>query len=394
MTGAPLRETGGPPREGGPRLRVAMIGGRGVPANYSGFDTLIEELSVRLVERHCMDVTVYCRRHYYDVRPPVHRGVRCVYLRSVRGKGIESIWHTSRCVLHALFRRYDVAFVVDPANAPFAWPLRLFGTPTVFHTDGLGWMRSKWSGLARRYYEWAEGFCARTAVALVTDARAMQRYYEAKWKRSSTFLAYGSESTGGVSDEGLARFAVRPRDYYLVVARLEPENNTEILVREYLASGIQRPLLVVGGARYRTAYHERLFALACDRVRFVGGVYEPEVLNGLYANCRAYLHGHEVGGTNPGLLRAMAHGAPVLAVDCEFNREAAGEGGRWFGKHSGECASLLRTVDGDEDLLLSLGDAARGRARSAYRWDEVADGYAALIRQVAGSRLPKPTAER
>lgn len=364
-------------------LRVAMIGGRGVPANYSGFDTLIEELSARLVERHGMDVTVYCRRHYYDVRPPVHRGARCVYLRAVRGKGIESIWHTSRTVLHALFRRYDVAFVVDPANAPFAWPLRLFGTPTVFHTDGLGWMRSKWSGLARRYYEWVEGFCARTATALVTDARAMQRYYETKWKRSSTFLAYGSESTAGVSVEGLARFSVRPRDYYLVVARLEPENNPELLVREYLASGLQRPLLVVGGARYRTAFHERLFALASERVRFVGGVYEPAVLNGLYANCRAYLHGHEVGGTNPGLLRAMAHGAPVLAVDCEFNREVAGDGGRWFGKQPGECASLLRTVDGEEHLLAALGEAAMGRARSVYRWDEVADGYAALFREVA-----------
>lgn len=373
-------------RATGPKLRVAMIGGRGVPANYSGFDTLIEELSARLVARHGMDVAVYCRRHYYEVRPEQHRGVRCVYLRAVRGKGIESIWHTSRSVLHALFRRYDVAFVVDPANAAFAWPLRLFGTPTVFHTDGLGWMRSKWSGPARRYYEWVEGFCARTASALVTDARAMQSYYASKWKRSSTFLAYGSESTGGVSTEGLARFSLSPRDYYLVVARLEPENNTETIVREYLASGLARPLVVVGDARYRTAYHERLFALANDRVRFVGGVYEPAVLDGLYANCRAYVHGHEVGGTNPGLLRAMAQGAPVLAVDCVFNREVAADGGRWFGKQSGDGATLFRAVDGDDALLARLGSLAKARADSAYRWDEVADGYAALFRTVAGQK--------
>ena len=367
-------------------LRVAILGGRGIPANYSGFDTLIEELSARLVARHGMDVTVYCRRHYYEQRPATHRGARCVYLRAVRGKGLESIYHTSRSVLHAMFRRFDVAFVVDPANAPFAWPLRMLGTPTVFHTDGLGWMRSKWSGLARRYYRWVEGFCARTATALVTDARAMQRYYQTTWGRDSTFLAYGSESQGGVSDEGLARFSVRPRDYYLAVARLEPENNAEVLVREHLASGVARPLLVVGGARYRTAWHERLFATACDRVRFVGGVYEPAILNGLYANCRAYVHGHEVGGTNPGLLRAMAHGAPVLAVDCEFNREVAADGGRYFGKAAGEGAALLRSVDGDDAALLRLGSAAKARADSAYRWDDVADGYADLFRSVARRR--------
>ncbi len=367
-------------------LRVAILGGRGVPANYSGFDTLIEELSARLVARHGMEVTVYCRRHYYEQRPAMHRGVRCVYLRAGRGKGVESVYHTSRSVLHAMFRRFDLAFVVDPANAPFVWPLRLLGTPTVFHTDGLGWMRSKWSGFARRYYRWVEGLCARTATALVTDARAMQRYYETTWRRESTMLTYGSESQGGVSVEGLARFSLRPRDYYLVVARLEPENNAECLVREYLAAELGRPLLIVGGARYRTAFHERLLAMACDHVRFVGGVYEPAVLNGLYANCRAYLHGHEVGGTNPGLLRAMAHGAPVLAVDCEFNREVAQDGGRYFGKAAGEGKALLRALDGDDAALAAIGAAAKSRAATAYRWDDVADGYAALFRSVARQR--------
>ena len=360
-----------------------MLGGRGIPANYSGFDTLLEELSARLVAQHGMDVTVYCRRHYYDERPALHRGVRCVYLRAIRGKGLESIYHTSRSVLHTCLRRFDVAFVVDPANAPFALPLRLRRIPTVFHTDGLGWKRSKWSGSARRYYRWVEGFCARSATALVTDALAMQRYYQQVWGRDSTYLAYGAESQGGLSDEGLLRFSLQQGGYYLVVARIEQENNTELLVREYLASAVSRPLVVVGGARYASDYSKRLFALACDRVKFVGGVYESAVLNGLYRHCRAYVHGHEVGGTNPGLLRAMAHGAPVLAVDVDFNREVLGDGGRFFGKTAGEGASLLRAVDGDDALLRTLGAAARARAESAYRWDDVAAGYARLFQTVA-----------
>ncbi len=371
-------------------LRIAMIGGRGVPANYSGFDTLIEELSARLVADHGMDVTVYCRRHYYRQRPAVWRGARCVYLRAIRGKGIESIWHTGRCVLHALWRRFDVAFVVDPANAPLALPLRLLGTPTVFHTDGLGWQRSKWSGPARRYYRWVEGLCARTATALVTDAVAMQRYYREQWRRDSTFLAYGAESGGGAVDDGLERFGLTPHGYYLVVARIEPENNTELIVREFLAADLPVPLVVVGAARYESEASRRLFALASERVRFVGGVYEHEVLNGLYRGCRAYLHGHQVGGTNPGLLRAMSWAAPCLAVDVDFNREVIGPAGRFFGKQQGACAALLRELHGDLEALRAAGERGRERSRSAYRWDDVAAGYAALFRRVAGRESTAP----
>lgn len=365
-------------------LRVAILGGRGIPANYSGFDTLIEELSVRLVQGHGMDVTVYCRRAYYPERPPVVRGVRCVYLRAVRGKGLESIWHTCRSVLHAMWRRYDVVFVVDPANAPFALPLKLVRKPTAFHTDGLGWKRTKWGGFSRRYYKWVEGFCARTATELVTDARAMQHYYRREWGRDSTCLAYGAETGGGANDEGLRRFALQPQGYYLVVARIEPENNTELLVREYLASGLPHPLIVVGAARYESESSRRLFALACERVRFVGGVYEAEVLNGLYRGCRVYLHGHEVGGTNPGLLRAMSWGAPCVAVDVDFNREVIGPSGRFFAKTDGAMAAAVRSLDGDAEALAAMRAAVQERARTAYRWDDVAAGYAALFRRMAG----------
>ncbi len=372
-------------------LRLAIIGGRGIPANYSGFDTLIEELSVRLVADHGMDVTVYCRRHYYDERPATYRGVRCVYLRAVRGKGLESIWHTTRSVLHACFRRYDVVFVVDPANAPFVLPLKLLRCPIAFHTDGLGWMRSKWSGISRRYYRWVEGFCARVATALVTDAKAMQEYYRVTWKAESTFLAYGAETGGGATTDGLQRLGLRERDFYLVVARLEPENNTELIVREYVRSGLTRPLIVVGGARYGSDWSRRLFSHASDTVRFVGGIYDAPVLNGLYRACRAYLHGHEVGGTNPGLLRAMWWGAPCIAVDCGFNREVIDDGGAFFAKEAGGLSRVLADLDPDARRLSAFGERAATRARTAYRWDDVAAGYAAFFRRLARRGDAEPT---
>ncbi len=368
-------------------FRVAVIGGRGIPAKYSGFDTLIEELATRLVERHGMDVTVYCRRPYYAERPRVWQGIRCVYLPAFGGKGFESLFHTSLSVLHACAGRSDVVFVVDPANAPCVLPLKLLRRPVIVHTDGLGWKRSKWGAFSRRYYKWVEGFCGRVATALVTDARAMQTYYRDTWGRESTFLPYGSESGQGAADDGIARFGLTPGGYYLVVARLEPENNTELIAREFLASGVMAPLVVVGAARYGTGYSDRLSALAGDRVRLVGGVYEPATLNGLYRGCRAYIHGHEVGGTNPGLLRAMAWSAPCLAVDVEFNREVLAGSGRFFPKTPGALAALLRATDADPEERRRLGQQAAARARAEYRWDDVADGYADLFRRVARRRV-------
>lgn len=363
-------------------MKIAILGGRGIPANYSGFDTLIEEIGGRLAAEPGFEVTVYCRRRYYESRPPRVRGVRCVYLPALPGKGIESISHTTFSVLHLLPRACDLAFVVDPANAPFALPLAAKRIPVVFHTDGLGWMRSKWGGLSRRYYKWVEGLCARTATALVTDSRAMQQYYLREWDAPSAFIPYGAVTTGGADDSALTRLGLAPGGYWLVVTRIEPENNTDLIVREYLASGSALPLVVVGGARYASAYSQQLFAQASERVRFVGPIYAPAALNGLYAQALCYLHGHEVGGTNPGLLRAMHAGAPCLAVDIGFNREVLDQAGRYFAKTAGSLAGLLREVECDPGDRTARGRAGQERASRLYRWDAVASAYAELFRRL------------
>ncbi len=376
--GAPVAAVGRPPR-------IALLGGRGIPANYSGFDTLLEEVAIRLVEQHGMDVTVYCRRRYYPSRPRLVHGVRCVYLPALPGKGIESISHTCICVGHALFRRFDLVFVVDPANAPFCLPLKLRRFPVVFHTDGLGWKRSKWSRLARAYYKRVESLCAKTATALVTDSRAMQRYYTETWRASSTFLPYGAITRGGSNTSALQRLGLEPHQYWLVVTRIEPENNTDLIVAGYLAAQSRHPLIVVGHARYASDYSQQLFAMAGPQVRFVGGIYDAPALNGLYANCLAYLHGHEVGGTNPGLLRAMEAGACCAAVDVAFNVEVLEDTGVYFRKDANVIAAALQALERDPDRAKERGAAAQIRARCLYRWDAVAAGYAALFRSLVAT---------
>ncbi len=367
-------------------VKIAIIGDRGIPARYSGFSNLAEEVSARLVNDHGMDVTVYCRRHYFSERPRTYRGARCVYLPAPGGKSFESIIHSTAAILHAACRRFDLAFVLDPGNAPLALPLVVRRMPVVFHTDGLGWQRRKWSPLQRRYYKWSERVCASLGSWLVTDSRAMQDYYRAEYGAESSFIPYGSAVGAAANDQCLEKYGLESRRYLLVVARIEPENNTDLVIREYRASGLRRPLVIVGGARYETEYSRSVFAQAGDGVRCLGPVYEPDMLNGLYRNCYLYVHGHEVGGTNPSLLRAMDAGAACLPIDVTFHREVLGDDVPHFDRTPGSLAALLVRLDQDPQRVSALGRLARDRAETLYRWDAVSAAFAELFRGLVQAR--------
>ena len=357
-------------------LRIAMIGDRGIPARYCGFSNLVEEVATRFVADYGIEVTVYCRSQYFDSHPPYYRGVHLVYLSAPGGKSFESLWHSARAILHAACRPYDLAFVVDPGNSPLTLPLLLRRIPFVIHTDGLGWQRRKWSAIQRRYYRWSEWLSARLATALVCDSIAIREYYRKAYRKDSTFIPYGGIAGDPPNEGAPALFGLNPGEYHLVVARLEPENNVDLVIREYKNSNARFPLVYVGGARYESDYSRRVFAEADDRVKCIGAVYESDVLNGLYKHCRSYLHGHEVGGTNPSLLRAMAAGAACVPIDVVFHREVMGGEGRFFDRQTGSLARIIESLEADSDLAAGLGRLARHRAEHFYRWDAVAAAYA------------------
>lgn len=363
-------------------LKIAIIGDRGIPARYSGFSNLAEEVASTLVRDHGMDVTVYCRRHYFEAHPATYKGVRLVYLPAPGGKSFESIIHSTLAILHASLRRFDVALVLDPGNAPFVLPLKLRGMPVVIHTDGLGWQRRKWSRLQQRYYRWSEWVSAKLATRLVTDSRAMRDYYLREYSADSSFIPYGGTVGDPPDDRCLEKFGLERHGFYLVVARLEPENNTDLVIREYKAAGLKRPLVVVGGARYESEYSKKIFAEATDQVRCIGAVYESALLNGLLKNCYVYIHGHEVGGTNPSLLRAMDAGAATLPLGVVFHREVLGPEGDYFEKDPGSLAAGLRRLDADVARVASMRALAKHRTDALYRWDAVSAAYAELFRRI------------
>jgi glycosyltransferase involved in cell wall biosynthesis len=363
-------------------VRIALLGTRGVPARYGGYETALEEVGSRLAASG-HDVVVYCR--YAGQRDPSYRGMRLVNLPAVRRRSLETLSHTALSVGHALSRRRpDVALVFNAANAPLLPVLRAAGVPVAVHVDGLEWRRAKWQGVGARYYRAAERWSARWADAVVADARGIADHLLAAYGRESEFIPYGAPIIEPGADR-LGELGLGVHDYHLAVARFEPENNLHLLVAGRLASGARLPLVVVGSAPYAQRYEAAVRELASgdQRVRFTGAIWDDELLDQLYAHAASYLHGHSVGGTNPSLLRAMGAAAPVTALDVVFNREVTGGLARYVTTES-DVAAALEADEADRVGAVSRGRALQERARTEYVWDDVAAAYERLCKRLAG----------
>ncbi len=360
-------------------VRIAMIGTRGVPGRYGGFETAVEEIGRRLVERG-HEVTVYCRG---EDRSPSYLGMRRIVLPAVRARVAETLSHTALSVLHQVRDHADVALVFNAANAPLLPVLRARGIPVALNVDGLEWKRGKWGPNGRRYYLASERLAVRWADVLVADAVGIQDYYRRRYGAPSRFLPYGAPLLEDPALHRLSELALAPGGYHLVVARFEPENHVDVILRGYLESAAEQPLVVVGSAPYASPHVEELQRLGAgdDRVRMLGGVFDQELLDALYAGASSYLHGHSVGGTNPSLLRALGAGAPVTAFDVDFNREVARETGLYFADEA-DVAAALKTVEADPAAARERGAAGRRSAGERYRWDDVAAGYEDVCRRL------------
>lgn len=360
-------------------MRIAMLGTRGVPASYGGFETAVEEVGRRLVDLG-HEVTVYCR----NKDEPEYRGMKRVELPALRRRSLETLSHTALSALHAVRNKPDVALVFNAANAPLLPLLKLRRIPTAVHVDGLEWRRGKWAGAGKRYYMAAEALAVAWAHDLIADCTAIADYYRWKFKAESSVLTYGAPLVDSPAVERLAELGLEAKKFHLVVARLEPENNVDLIARGYLQSGCRYPLVVVGGNPYPTDYTRGLLSILDgeERIRPLGGIYDQELLDTLYQTSLTYLHGHSVGGTNPSLLRAMGAGATVVATGNRFNREVVGDAGLFFDDES-ELAKVLEAAETDPALSARYSQLARARAAAEYDWDEVAMGYEKLCVRLA-----------
>ncbi|MBV7458369.1 DUF1972 domain-containing protein [Acidovorax sp. sif0632] len=363
------------------KLRIALLGARGIPASYGGFETFAEQLSIRLVERG-HEVTVYAETSESSVEDTFYQGVRVRHKRRPRWGAASVLAYDCACLWDAR-RGYDLVYMLGYGAAWACWWPRVFGVPVWINVDGLEWARSKWGRVARIYLRCMEWVASRVATRLIADAEAIaQRFRETYPKGApSSFIAYGAElvQDRDVDPSVLSAWGLKPRRYMLVVARPEPENHILEIVQGYEMHGSDWPLVIVGDVSGATAYQQLLRQHASDRVRFLGGIYDTGQLASLRVHAACYLHGHSVGGTNPSLLEALACGNWVIAHDNPFNREVARDAADYFATPEQLARSLDLVVGQSDAMLPQRSQRARDIVAEHYTWEGIADAYEALM---------------
>ncbi|HEU4432631.1 MAG TPA: glycosyltransferase [Pyrinomonadaceae bacterium] len=372
-------------------MRIAILGTRGIPASYGGFETFAEHLATRLVARG-HEVTVYCRAHYVSPRQMEYHGVRLKVLPTIRHKYFDTVIHGFLSAVHAVSQRFDAALICNAANAPFSPVLRLTGTPVAINVDGLEHKRKKWNWLGRRYYQLAEYLSTLLPNEMVTDAQVIQDYYLAQHKAQSTMIAYGSEVERRPDRELVRKWRVEPNRYVLYVSRLEPENNAHLVIEAFKKVRTAYRLLVVGDAPYAEQYIEDLKARARGdkRIIFTGFVFGQDY-RALQQNAYCYVHATEVGGTHPALLEAMGYGNCVLTLATPENLEVVGDAGVSYGDEF-DLAEKLQRVLRDGSLVHAYRHRAQMRIRRNYDWDRVVDQYEQLFARMCGKEVDFATA--
>jgi glycosyltransferase involved in cell wall biosynthesis len=353
-------------------VRIALLGIRGVPARYGGFETFAEQLGVRLVARG-HHVTVYGRTRYVRRGIETYRGIEVVRLPAPRSKYLETVIHSLFSAVHSLAGRHDIVYVCNSANVPSVVLLRACGRRVVLNVDGLEWQRAKWHAIGRAYYRSCAWLAAHLPVHVVTDAAVIQRHYLEHYGRATALFPYGADLDRVVDDGTLERLGLEPRRYILYVSRLEPENNAHVVIDAYGRVATDLPLVVVGDAPYSSSYIAGLRRQADERVRFVGAIY-GQGYRVLQANAGLYVQATEVGGTHPALVEAMGFGNAILANDVPEHREVLGAAGRYY-RGSSQLAVELASLLGDPEAQESLRTASRRRAQESYSWDSIAASY-------------------
>ena len=368
-------------------MNIAVLGIRGIPANYGGFETFAEELAVRLV-CNGNKVTVYGRKSYRKIPENSYKGVQLVFLPTIRGKYFETVVHTFLCILHSFFRKYDIIFICNAANSIMSFIPRLSGKKVIVNVDGLERKRKKWNFFGRLWYLCGEVFSLFFPNAVVTDAKFVQEYYLRKYNKITTFIPYGAHIQKTSSQEILNKYNLEPNGYFLYVSRLEPENNAHIVIQAFKKVKTQKKLVIVGDAPYAEEYKKYLRKLAEgeERIIFTGyvfGVGYKEFQGFAYA----YIHASEIGGTPPALIGAMGFGNCILANGTEGNCEVVGNTGIVYNKNDiDDLALKMEELVNNPEKTKYYGKLAEERVRQNYSWDFVINEYEKLFASLMGKR--------
>jgi glycosyltransferase involved in cell wall biosynthesis len=367
-------------------VKIAIVGIRGIPASYAGFETAAEEISTRLAARG-HEVTVYNRSQDIKYRAPTYRGVRLVRLPTWHSKHLATMAHTLLGTLHALTKKPDVIHYFGGPPGALSFIPRLFGKKTVCSVDGLDWSRDKWGKAARAYLRVSETVVIRAANAIVTDSPVGEQYYREKYGLETSMIAYGANTERLDSPEWLERYGLEPRKYVLCVGRLVPDKNVHVLISAFEQIETDMKLVIVGDDLWSKDYIDSLKRMAGPRVVFTGYLY-GEGCAALQSNAYLFALPQMVGGTPPVLLEAMGYGNCVLVSDTSFHTETIGDAGVAFDLDAGDAdlKQKLEWLLNDPEAVEDYRKRAVEHVQNRYQWDKVVDAHEELYARLLGQR--------
>lgn len=371
-------------------LKIGILGTRGIPNHYGGFEQFAEHLSAGLSQRG-HDVSVYnSSLHPYQQKK--WNGVQIIHCKDPENKigTAGQFVYDWNCISDARTRNFDVLLHLGYTSDSvwhWRWPKK---TVNIVNMDGMEWQRSKYNKPTQRFLKWAESLAAKNAHTMIADSPGIQEYLFKKYSKKPVFIPYGARPFLQPDPSVLIKYKLTAYRYFLLIARMEPENNIEMIIRGHLASGHPHPLVIIGNitnkyGRYLTArYNEPV-------IKFSDAIYDQAELDNLRYHASIYFHGHSVGGTNPSLLEAMACGCRIMANDNRFNRAVLQDEAGYFRK-SNDVALAINTP-----LATSVIERWKKtnleKIRLIYNHEKIVDGYEEVMLNACGERklIIKPT---
>ena len=360
-------------------MKIGFIGTRGIPASYGGYETFVQELAPFLVVKG-IECIVYCDRDSFD--KPVYKGVHLKYLNITKSESPLKYYFKS---LKQAAKECDILYVAGTGGALFYSLFKSKKSIIITNTDGIEHRRDKWSFAKKLFIKILEFFAVKFSDYIVADSIGIKKYLLNRYKVKSDKiiqLEYGAYLNNYKNIDVLREYGIEHNKYYLVVSRLEPENNVHLMIEGYLLSSQNIPLIIIGNLQ-ENSYVNKLLSKASDNIRFLGGVYDANKLNAIRFSCFAHIHGHSVGGTNPSLLEALGSSNIIIAHDNIFNREVAGNSMYYF-----NCPTELNFVFQELQLLNSsekneLSEISQNRIKEYYNWDSIRIRYYNFFEAIA-----------
>lgn len=375
---------------------VFIVGSKGIPGNYGGYETFVDKLTEYHQNNPNLKYHVACKAK--DTKTFEYHNADCFDVKVPSIGPAQAIYYDvaalNQCVRYIKRHNiqhpivYILACRIGPFAAHFQRVIHKLGGKLYINPDGHEWMRAKWSAPVRKYWKISEQLMAKHCDLLICDSKNIEDYIHdeyGKYNPKTTFISYGAETRKSkLADDDPKLIAwykekgLSPKSYYLVVGRFVPENNYETMIREFMKSHSKRDFALITNVsdKFLEELKEKTHFDQDSRIKFVGTVYDKELLMKIRENAYGYFHGHEVGGTNPSLLEALGSTDLNLLLDVGFNREVAEDSALYWTKQSGNLASLIDWADGmNADEISELGKKASLRIVEAYSWQHIADEY-------------------